>query len=121
MLFLTVLDTYHMFSVVHKIIRLDDAWFGFATVSGSDGHALATSAWLKSAAQYEKETSADSGSHLVRCRNLEAYTYPVVYVGMTVHELGMCPPENPGHILSCHIMTEFFIVKKVKEKDRRSD
>lgn len=34
MLFLTVLDTYHMFSVVHKIIRLDDAWFGFATVSG---------------------------------------------------------------------------------------
>lgn len=34
MLFLTVLDMHHIFSVVHKIIRLDDAWFGFTMVSG---------------------------------------------------------------------------------------
>lgn len=35
MLFLAVFDTHHIFSVFHKIIRLDYAWFGFTAVLAS--------------------------------------------------------------------------------------
>lgn len=34
MLVLLVLDRHHLFSVVYKTVRLNDAWFAFTVVSG---------------------------------------------------------------------------------------